>query len=152
VVPQWTVEQTLSCAAEVEAKLRSDKRGKFFKKAGKNWVRRWRDERTGWRRRRLIANILTRMRFCDRNGKILFSAKGPPVAGYGTYKPWYRHKHRLTRDVTVVFGHWAAHGLMVKKRVICMDSGAVWGGRLSALRLEDRQLFQVPGRFHRHHF
>jgi bis(5'-nucleosyl)-tetraphosphatase (symmetrical) len=152
VVPQWTVEQTLSCAAEVEAVLKSPKSGKFFAKMSKNWVRRWRDERTGWKRRRLTSNILTRLRFCDRNGKILASASGPPDSQIAPYKPWYKHKNRRTRKVTIAFGHWAALGLYLKKRLICMDSGAVWGGRLSALRLEDRQLFQVPGKYHRSRF
>lgn len=146
VVPQWTVEQTLDCAAEVEMALRSDNSGKFFSKMSKNWVRRWNDERTGWRRRRLISNILTTLRFCDKNGKILSSASGPPGSQPKPYKPWFKHKNRQTRDATIVFGHWAALGLYMNKNVICLDSGCVWGGRLSALRLEDRQLFQVPGR------
>ena len=148
VVPQWTATQTLACAAEVEQVLRSPDSGNFFSKMNKNWVRRWRDDRTGWKRRRLTANILTRLRFCDKNGKILASASGPPGSQAAPYKPWFKHKNRQTRPVTVVFGHWVALGLRIRKRVICMDSGCVWGGRLSALRLEDRQLFQVPGRFH----
>lgn len=150
VVPQWTVKQTLACAAEVERALQSKNSGEFFSKMNKNLVRRWRDDRTGWKRRRLISNILTRLRFCDRNGKIISSVSGPPGSQPAPYKPWFRHKHRKTRNVTVVFGHWAALGLYSNKRVICLDSGCVWGGRLSALRLEDRVLFQVPGKYHRH--
>jgi bis(5'-nucleosyl)-tetraphosphatase (symmetrical) len=149
VVPQWSVEQTLSCAAEVEKALQSKKSGKFFSKMSKNWVRRWNDDRTGWKRRRLISNILTTLRFCDKNGKILSSASGPPGSQPSPYKPWFKHKNRRTRDVTIIFGHWAALGLYMKKNVICLDSGCVWGGRLTALRLEDRQLFQVPGKFRR---
>lgn len=147
VVPQWTLEQTLACAAEVERALRSDRSGKFFSRMSKNWVRRWNDERTGWKRRRLISNILTRLRFCDKNGKILSSVSGPPGSQPRPYKPWFKHKHRRTRDLTVVFGHWAALGLHLRKRIICLDSGCVWGGRLTALRLEDRRLFQVPGKY-----
>ena len=148
VIPQWTVEQTLSCAAEVENVLRSPKSGKFFAKMSKNWVRKWQDNRTGWKRRRLTCNILTRLRFCDAKGKILASASGPPGSQPKSYKPWFKHKHRQTRNVTVAFGHWAALGLIMKKRLICLDSGCVWGGRLSAVRLEDRALIQVPGKFH----
>ncbi|HET6592171.1 MAG TPA: bis(5'-nucleosyl)-tetraphosphatase, partial [Xanthomonadales bacterium] len=59
-----------------------------------------------------------------------------------------KHRHRKTREVTLAFGHWAALGLLVKKRLLCVDSGCVWGGRLTAVRLEDRQVFQVPGLFH----
>lgn len=148
VIPQWTVAETLSCAGEVEHALRCEDPGRFFAKMGKNWVRRWDDERTGWKRRRLICNILTQLRFCDANGKILQRASGPPGSQPEPYKPWFKHKHRLTRDVTVAFGHWAALGLYLKKRLLGLDSGCVWGGRLTALRIEDRQLFQVPGKFH----
>lgn len=152
VVPQWTLEQTLSCAAEVEQVLRSEKAGKFFSKMNKNLTRRWRDDRTGWRRRRLISNILTRLRFCDANGKILSSASGPPGSQPEPYRPWFKHKNRRTRDVRIVFGHWAALGLRLKTRTACLDSGCVWGGRLSALRLEDQNLFQVPGKFRKTRF
>jgi bis(5'-nucleosyl)-tetraphosphatase (symmetrical) len=152
VVPQWSVEDTLACAAEVETVLRSKKREKFFSNMNKNWIRRWNDNRTGWKRRLLISNILTRLRFCDKNGKILASASGPPSSATRAYKPWFDHKHRKTRKVNVAFGHWAALGLYQKKRLICLDSGCVWGGRLSALRLEDRQLFQVPGKFSKRFF
>jgi bis(5'-nucleosyl)-tetraphosphatase (symmetrical) len=152
VVPQWNLKQTLSCAAEVEKALRSKKSGKFFSKMNKNLVRRWRDDRTGWKRRRLISNILTRLRFCDANGKILSSASGPPGSQPAPYKPWFKHKNRQTRDVKIVFGHWAALGLRIRKRTACLDSGCVWGGRMSALRLEDQQLFQVPGKFRKNRF
>jgi bis(5'-nucleosyl)-tetraphosphatase (symmetrical) len=147
VIPQWSVQQTLSCAAEIEKVLQSAKCRKFFARMNKNWVRKWHDDRAGWKRRRLISNILTQLRFCDTNGKILGNASGPPGTQSKPYRPWFKHKHRRTRDVTVVFGHWAALGLHMKKRVLCLDSGCVWGGRLSAVRLEDRNLFQVPGKF-----
>jgi bis(5'-nucleosyl)-tetraphosphatase (symmetrical) len=148
VIPQWSVEQTLSCAAEIEKVLRSKRSGKFFSKMSKNWVRRWDDELSGWKRLRLISNILTQLRFCDQNGKILSSASGPPGTQPPPYKPWFKHKGRHTRDVTIAFGHWAALGLYVRKNLLGLDSGCVWGGRLTAVRLEDRQIFQVPGVFH----
>jgi len=152
VIPQWTLAQTLACAAEVEKVLRSEKSGKFFAKMNKNAARRWRDDRTGWKRRLLISNILTRLRFCDINGKILHSASGPPGSQRAPYKPWFEHPARQTRKVTIAFGHWAALGLRIENHLFCLDSGCVWGGRLSALRLEDRQVFQVPGKYHKHPF
>jgi len=148
VIPQWTLEQTLSCAAEIEAVLRSKKSARFFSKMSKNWVRRWDDELSGWKRLRLISNILTQLRFCDENGKILSSASGPPGSQPLPYRPWFKHKHRQTRKITIAFGHWAALGFYARKRLLCLDSGCVWGGRLTAVRLEDRQVFQVPGVFH----
>jgi len=145
VIPQWTLQDTLDHAAEVESRLRSEKAGKLFAKLRRNRVRLWDDELRGWRRRGLICDILTRMRFCDKKGKILGSASGPPGSQKKPYKPWYKHKNRQTLDTTIVFGHWAALGLRAKKNVICLDSGCVWGGWLTALRLEDRQVFQVKG-------
>lgn len=146
VIPQWTVQNVLDHAAEIEIRLRSRKAGKFYRRMNNNWVRRWNDDRKGWQRRRLISNILTRLRFCDKNGKILGSASGPPGSAKKPYKAWFKHKNRRTRNTTIVFGHWAALGLYAKKNVICLDSGCVWGGKLTALRLEDRQLFQVQGK------
>ena len=146
VIPQWTAQDTLEHAAEVEARLRSAKAGKLFNKMRKNRTRRWDDASKGWRRRSLICDILTRMRFCDKNGKILGSASGPPGSQKKPYKPWFKHKNRQNRDTTIVFGHWAALGLYARKNVICLDTGCVWGGWLTALRLEDRQIFQVRGR------
>jgi bis(5'-nucleosyl)-tetraphosphatase (symmetrical) len=108
VIPQWSVAQTLACAREVEKKLRADDGERFFTKMSKNWVRRWDEEMSGWKRVRLISNILTQL----------------------------------------VFGHWAALGLYRENKLLCLDSGCCWGGRLSAVRLEDGQLFQVPGKFH----
>ncbi len=148
VIPQWDVQQTLACAGEVERALRSASAAKLFAKLGKSRLRRWHDELGGWKRLRLITGILTQLRFCDYNGKILASASGPPGTQPAPYKPWYKHRHRASRDVTVAFGHWAALGLYLKKRLLCLDSGCVWGGRLTAVRLEDRQVFQVPGKFH----
>jgi len=149
VVPQWTAKRTLALAAEVEAVLRSAKAGKFFARLSKNRLRRWDDELGGWKRVRLISKILTQLRFCDQNGKMLGSASGPPGSQPPPYQPWFEHAGRKTGNVTVVFGHWAALGLYQRDNLVCLDSGCVWGGRLSALRLEDRQVFQVPGKFHR---
>lgn len=147
VVPQWTARQTVSLAAEVEAALRSDQNSELLIRLNRNQARRWKDERTGLPRLRMITSILTRLRFCDIRGKALWSASGPPGSQPAPYRPWFSHKHRQTRTVRIAFGHWAALGLRIKKRYIALDSGCVWGGRLSAFRLEDEMLFQVPGRY-----
>jgi len=148
VVPQWTVEQTLGYAAEVQACLGSDHARGLLTRLNKNQARKWKDERTGIPRLRMITSILTRLRFCDARGKALWSASGPPGSQPPVYQPWFRHKHRQTLDVRIAFGHWAALGLRIKKRYIALDSGCVWGGRLSAFRLDDEVLFQVPGKYH----
>ena len=146
VIPQWDWKDTLRLGKEVSAILQSEHRPAFFRRMYKNKPRLWKEERTGWKRLRLITNILTRMRFCDEFGRGLYSLSGPPGSQPDDYRPWFKHKHRKTRDVTVVFGHWAALGVRVKKRYIAMDSGCVWGGRLSALRVEDRRLFKIKCR------
>lgn len=143
VIPQWDCHMTLSVAEEVSTVLRSDNRGQFLSRMYGNNPKRWRDDRTGWGRLRLITNVLTRLRFCDEDGRGAYGISGPPGSQSSKFKPWYKHKHRKTRDVTIAFGHWAALGLRVRKRYIAMDSGCVWGGKLSAFRLEDRELFQI---------
>lgn len=148
VVPQWSAMQTRALAAEVEAVMRSDLSSPFLLGLNSSQTRRWRDDRAGMPRLHLIANILTRIRFCNEQGKVLWNASGPPGSQPRAYLPWFKHRHRATRDVRLVFGHWAALGLRIKKRYIALDSGCVWGGRLSALRLQDEKLFQVPGKYH----
>ena len=143
VIPQWDWQTTIRLGQEVSAMIQSDQRSKFFKRMYANKPKLWHDDRTGWKRLRLITNILTRLRFCDELGRGIYNASGPPGSQKNNYKPWFKHKHRLTREVNLTFGHWAALGVRVKKRYIAMDSGCVWGGKLSALRLEDRKLFQV---------
>ena len=105
--------------------------------------RRWDDALTGWDRLRVIVNAMTRMRFCDRKGRMDLAGKGTqPRKGY---LRWYETRPKEKRNV--VFGHWSQLGLVVEPGVVGLDSGCVWGGALSALRLEDRTLYQVacPG-------
>ncbi len=143
VIPQWDWQATVDAGREVSAMIQSDQRNQFFRRMYGNRPKRWRENRTGWKRLRLITNILTRLRFCDEQGRGNYNASGPPGSQKGNYRPWFKHKHRLTRDVNIAFGHWAALDVRIKKRYISLDSGCVWGGKLSAVRLEDRELFQV---------
>jgi bis(5'-nucleosyl)-tetraphosphatase (symmetrical) len=147
VVPQWTEADTLAYSAEVEQVLRSDRRHEFFERMNKGKGRGWKPNREGIERQRMIAAILTRIRFCDTHGNIPWNASGPPGSMKRPWRPWFKHPTRATRNVFMAFGHWAALGLRIRKRYIALDSGCVWGGRLSAYRLEDKQLFQVPGKF-----
>jgi bis(5'-nucleosyl)-tetraphosphatase (symmetrical) len=100
----------------------------------------WSDGLTGWDRLRVIVNAMTRMRFCTREGRMEFHAKGvdPPPG----YVPWYAA--RPNEEETILCGHWSALGLRLTDRLAALDTGCVWGGRLTALRLEDRTLYQVP--------
>jgi bis(5'-nucleosyl)-tetraphosphatase (symmetrical) len=145
VVPQWSCQQTLDLAAEVSAMMNSKDYWKFYARMYGNRPSKWRDKRKGWSRLRLISNILTRIRFCRPDGKLALSLTGAPGSQPAGLLPWYRHRHRQTREVNIAFGHWAALGLRMKKRYLALDSGCVWGGKLSAIRLEDRSVIQVPG-------
>ncbi|HKX56561.1 MAG TPA: symmetrical bis(5'-nucleosyl)-tetraphosphatase [Xanthomonadales bacterium] len=147
VVPQWTEADTLAYAAEVEQVLRSGRHHEFFERMNQGKGRGWKPDRQGIERLRMIAAILTRIRFCDTHGKIPWNASGPPGSIPRPWRPWFKHPRRATRDVFMAFGHWAALGLRIRKRYIALDSGCVWGGRLSAYRLENKQLIQVPGKF-----
>src|SRR5437879_1852505 len=100
----------------------------------------WSEGLSGWDRLRVIVNAMTRMRFCTRDGRMEFQAKGvdPPPG----YIPWYAA--RPAEEETIVCGHWSALGLKLTDRLAALDTGCVWGGKLTALRLEDRALYQVP--------
>jgi bis(5'-nucleosyl)-tetraphosphatase (symmetrical) len=144
VAPQWTADKTVALAGEVEAVLRSERWIDFLGQMYGNQPDRWDDALTGVPRLRCIVNALTRMRLCLPDGTMDFKHKeseaGP--AGSGLL-PWFDLPHRRTADVTVVFGHWSALGLVLRPNLVGLDSGCVWGGKLSAVCLDDRSLLQV---------
>jgi bis(5'-nucleosyl)-tetraphosphatase (symmetrical) len=139
LLPQWPVRKALSLAAEVEHALRAPDYQAFLKHMYGSNPDRWSDELSSWDRLRVIVNAMTRMRFCTPQGKMDFKTKGkaPPPG----YVPWFELR---SDQESIVCGHWSALGLKLASKIAALDSGCVWGGRLSALRLEDRALFQVP--------
>lgn len=145
VPPSWTWQQAVSLGEEVSRTLASADRAVFLRKMYGNRPRAWKNQTGRWKRLRVITNMLTRLRFCDARGRANFRLNGGPNTGKGSMKPWYRHKHRQTRSVRVAFGHWAALGFRLKKRFVALDSGCVWGGHLTAYRIEDGEIFQVDG-------
>ena len=144
VVPQWTAQQTMQLAHEVEAALRGPDWVAFLRQMYGNQPAKWDDSLQGPERLRCIVNALTRMRFCESDGTMEFSIKD--AAGSVTpagYAPWFDLPHRKSADVTVVFGHWSTLGLLLQPNIIGLDTGCLWGGKLTALCLEDRSLIQV---------
>lgn len=142
VLPTWNVEQALARAAEVEAALRGAQWIDFLRHMYGNQPTRWNDLLTGHERLRCIVNAFTRMRLCATDGSMVFEdATG--CADSRSALPWFEVPGRRTADVTVVYGHWSALGLQLHTNLIGLDSGCVWGGKLSAVRLADRALFQV---------
>jgi len=152
VPPQWTAEQTMRLAAEVEAVLRGDGWADFLAQMYGNEPDRWDDALTGIDRLRCIVNALTRMRLCWPDGRMDFqhkeSDKGPEGS---SLLPWFDVPGRRTADVTVVFGHWSALGLVLRPNLVGLDSGCVWGGKLTAVCLDDRTLLQVDCPEYREH-
>jgi len=135
VLPQWDVTMTLELAHDLEKALRGDKWKEALAGLYGNEPNRWSDGLKGVERLRITCSALTRMRFCNSDGMMEFSASGGLNSAPPGFMPWFDVPDRKTADVTVVFGHWAALGLMLRENVIGLDSGCVWGNQLSAVRL-----------------
>ncbi|MGH8700864.1 MAG: symmetrical bis(5'-nucleosyl)-tetraphosphatase [Burkholderiales bacterium] len=143
LLPQWSISQAAALAREVEAALSGPGYRQFLRDMYGNEPARWRDDLAGADRLRIIVNAMARMRLTSADGALELDYKlgldGMPRG----YLPWYDAPDRASRGTTIIFGHWAALGLIVREDVVCLDSGCVWGRALSALRLEDRRLFQL---------
>ena len=147
VLPQWTLETTLGYADEVQQMLRSPELPEFLKQMYGNLPDRWSDDLHGADRLRVIINSLTRLRFCSPEGVMDFdsteSAATPPEG----LMPWFDAPDRQTAEVLVAFGHWSTLGLVNRPNLLALDTGCIWGGCLSAMRigttLADRELFDV---------
>ena len=140
--PTWTLSQAQLLAAEVEAVLRGPKYQDFLHHMYGDQPDRWRDKLTGWPRLRLITNYLTRMRLCAADGTLNLTHNSGLDSLPDGFQPWFAHPHRQTADNTILFGHWAAlEGESNANHVIALDTGCVWGGRLTMLRLDDHRFF-----------
>lgn len=142
LLPQWTVEHALVLAGEAESALRGDAHDEFLNRMYGNAPVAWHDSLQDYDRLRVIINAMTRLRLCTADGSMEFSHKTGPRNAPAGYLPWFDVPQRLSRDTPLVFGHWAALGLLLREDVIGLDSGCVWGRRLTMVRLEDRRLFQ----------
>jgi bis(5'-nucleosyl)-tetraphosphatase (symmetrical) len=145
VVPQWTAAQTLAYAGEIETLLRSPDIAAFLPMMYGNEPSQWRDDLEGPDRWRFIVNTLTRLRVCSADGELdLKSKEGPGDAPPGM-RPWFEHPNRLTRDTPMAFGHWSTLGLVNSATLLATDTGCVWGGSLTAVRVDGgrREVFQV---------
>lgn len=141
LLPQWTVARARELAAEVEHALVNDLDG-FCRRMYGNHPDRWDDALTGYDRLRVIVNAMTRLRVITTDGQMEFSHKRAPRDAPAGYVPWYRVA-RASRGHFLVCGHWSAQGLIVEDDLATLDTGCLWGGSLTALRLEDRRVFQV---------
>ena len=144
LIPEWSADRTLELAHEVEHVLASDMRSEFLDRLYGDEPARWNDALIGFDRWRVIVNVLARLRFCAADGTMEFREKRGAAHAPAGYKAWFEHPHRQTADHIVVCGHWSTQQLMITPSVMMLDSGCLWGRALTAVRLEDRRVFQVP--------
>jgi len=147
LAPKWTVAMAEKHAREVEAQLHGNGYRKLFRNMYGDQPS-WSPGLSGYERARAIINIFTRMRYCSPRGRIAMEDKGTPgTQAQGIY-PWFEVPGRVERELKMVCGHWSALGLTITQGVHAIDTGAVWGGKLTALQLDSENLrvVQVPGR------
>lgn len=140
LLPAWSVERARVCAGEVEEALASEGYRDFLAHMYGSEPSQWDDRLSGWERLRAIVNVLTRMRFSTPANDIEVRTKGatPPKG----YLPWFDLRGKR-REPDIVCGHWSTLGLKIMPKVMVLDTGCVWGGSLTAVRLEDRAIVQV---------
>lgn len=139
LAPSWTLKQAQRCAVEVERELASPRHPRLLKNLFGNRPAAWTFRQQGIERMRASINTLTRMRFCDVNGRIDFASKGAPGSQKPGLYPWFEVPGMRKRDVRIVCGHWSALGRFAGMGVYGIDTGCVWGGKLTALRLDDEE-------------
>jgi bis(5'-nucleosyl)-tetraphosphatase (symmetrical) len=146
VPPQWSAAQTLSLAAEVEQLLQSDELPGFLQVMYGNLPARWRNDLQGAERWRAIINALTRIRFCAADGTLDLDTKDSAAAAPPGMRPWFDHPERATAGQPIAFGHWSTLGLINRPDLLALDTGCVWGGALTAVRVQgsEREVIQVP--------
>jgi len=145
VVPQWDALQALALAREVEALLRGPDLDGFLQVMYGNDPYRWSDDLAGAERWRFVINVLTRIRFCTDDGTLEFGSKDGADAAPPGHHPWFDVPSRRTAGTPIAFGHWSALGLINRPDLLALDTGCVWGGALTAVRVDDgrREIVQV---------
>jgi len=143
LLPQWSAEQALGYAAEVESVLHGDNYLGFLKHMYGNLPDHWRDDLTGYDRLRVITNAATRLRICSAAGHMEFKFKGELQDIPTGYMPWFDVPDRATKDIQVIFGHWSALGLRQRENIYALDTGCLWGGKLTAMNIQTKAIVQV---------
>jgi bis(5'-nucleosyl)-tetraphosphatase (symmetrical) len=134
--PQWDLATAGRCAQELETALRGADYAEFFRHMYGNQPARWSPELQGYERLRFIVNCFTRLRFVSAGGDLDLASKGAPGTQPEGYLPWFAAPGRKSAELHIVFGHWSTVGEVNGHNVYPLDTGCVWGGRLSALRLD----------------
>jgi bis(5'-nucleosyl)-tetraphosphatase (symmetrical) len=138
VLPQWNAADTIQLAHEVSAEMGQAGGAAartFFQAMYGNTPNRWSADLQGLERTRVVVNALTRLRFCTAQGEMEFGHSGAADTAPAGYLPWFEVPGRKTSDITLAFGHWSRLGAVARSNVFALDTGCVWGGCLSALRV-----------------
>lgn len=142
IPPLWDMATAQACAREVECQLAQPDPSAWLARVYGDTPNVWDDGLVGYDRHRYILNALTRMRYCRLDGSLDFEAKGHPkeYSAMSAKKmkllPWFQYPTRKPLGVTVLFGHWSTLGYYDDGKVIALDTGCVWGGQLSAIRID----------------
>lgn len=146
VVPQWTASDTLAHATEVHSVLSGPDQTSFMHALFGNQPDRWDPALTGHERLRFIVNTLTRIRFCSDDGVLDMKTKEGAGAAPVGFRPWFDAPTRQTRSQPMAFGHWSTLGLLARPNLLALDTGCVWGGALTAVRVDGgrREVVQIP--------
>lgn len=134
--PQWDLALAQRCAREVETQLRGADYADYFGHMYGDEPSLWSESLSGWERLRFITNCLTRLRYCDKEGRLALAHKGAPGSQPPGLLPWFEHRHRRSRVQKILFGHWSTLGERNDAGIYPLDSGCLWGGKLTALRLD----------------
>lgn len=144
IPPMWSLKKARRRAREVEVCLQGGDYRRFLKAMYGNHPAGWQKGLRGMKRLRVITNYFTRMRFCSPDGMLDLTNKSGPMSVTEGYAPWFALENRKTRGKAILFGHWAAlEGNTAEPGIFALDTGCVWGGCLTALRLEDKARFSV---------
>ena len=144
IAPQWTICEAKKYSQEVETVLQGDQIETFLEQMYGNEPNTWSENLSEWERLRFITNVFTRMRYCSLDGALYMKAKHSPADNTKAIIPWFEFSNRQSQEATIVFGHWSALGLQISSEIVALDTGCVWGGHLTAVRLcAHNQVFQT---------
>jgi len=137
IYPAWSIKKSLKRASEVEAILRSRDYKKFLQKMYCNKPDVWSKELQHWDRYRFITNVFTRMRYCDNEQHLTLKYKGKPGSQPDNIFPWFELEHKR-KNTKIIFGHWSTLGNTAEQNIYPLDTGCLWGGYLTALKINKK--------------